>query len=270
MDVLILDRTGPESLHAQLSRQLRGLIAAGGPGSRLPTEEELIDRYSLSRTTVRRSIQTLVDEGLLVRRQGKGTFVAGQHIVHSLDRLAPFMEAFTSGDENPESHLLEYGWATGEAVPQALGGSERSALAYRRLFTTDGKPHALTHVFVPAEWGRLISREDIEEGPLYHVLLNKLGLDLLRAEVTVGSIAADPDLAELLDLATGSPVLVMQRLTFTRDDQSAEFTTHYLRPDTYELKLNVHANDLRISAHPFFARSQPQTRGRDFWREQVP
>ncbi|HEX3468967.1 MAG TPA: GntR family transcriptional regulator, partial [Candidatus Elarobacter sp.] len=96
-----LQRQSSHSLYEQIADRLRQTIIASDEPGQLPTEEALVQLYGVSRSTVRKAVQRLVDESLLVRRQGKGTFVAQPipKIVHSIDRLAPFYETFRQAGE---------------------------------------------------------------------------------------------------------------------------------------------------------------------------
>jgi GntR family transcriptional regulator len=238
-----LSRSGSQALHEQLSARLRALIEQGEHGTKLPTEEELVRAFDVSRTTVRRAIQTLVTEGILVRRQGMGTFIARPNVVQSLDRLSPFVDAFASV-ESVETRLLDFRWIAGEEVPDEFAGPSGEALTFRRLYLTDGVPHALVHIRLPDDVGHRISRAQLEEHPIYHVLQNELALKLQRAQITVASEAAEPDVADALEVPSMTPLLVLRRVTFSDDGRPVEVGTHYLLPDVYRLRLTVSGGEL--------------------------
>jgi GntR family transcriptional regulator len=233
-----LSRASQFALHEQITEHLRGLVQAREPGTKLPTEDELVRRFGVSRTTVRRAIDTLVQEGKLVRRRGLGTFIAGQHLVKSLDHLSPFVSAFDH-DESVEARLLHFGWVGGDAVPKSLGGPEQEALVFRRLYLTDDAPHALVHSLVLGDIGRDITRGHLEAHPIYHVLQNDLGLKLAQAQLEVSCQTAEPEIAQLLAVAPGSPLLILERVTALDDGRIVEVGTHYLLPDIYRLNLTV-------------------------------
>lgn len=129
-------RQSPRALHEQLTDRLRAELASGyRAGDRIPTEGAIMQAHHLSRVTVRRALQTLVDDGVLVRRQGKGTFLAGQRprVVHRIDRFGPFLDAFSASGVQVEVTLLDFRWEAPEVLPAVLRAGQRKALAYDRL-----------------------------------------------------------------------------------------------------------------------------------------
>jgi GntR family transcriptional regulator len=238
-----LDRASPQALHEQLSERIRALIGDAGDQGRMPSEEALVRSFHVSRATVRRAVQTLIDEGALVRRQGRGTFIARPRVVSPLDRLSPFVDVF-SGDNDVQTRVVAFAWVSGIEVPEAIGGPDAEALMFERLYLSDGVPHALVRMMVPEDIGRRITRAQIESHPIYHVLRDELHQTLREAEVTVRCDPAAEDVARLLHLNRESPVLVLERATANADGRIVETATHFLRPDQYEFRLTAHGGSL--------------------------
>lgn len=246
-----LARLSAQPVHEQLSALVRGLASRLGPGAQLPTELELTTRYEVSRATVRRALDTLVAEGLLVRRRGKGTFVRPDRIVHPLDHLRPFVTIFTDAGQKPEGQLLIHEWVSDpERLPEPIARSGQEALHVRRLYQADGQRPAIADIFVPKELGLQITRADLEEHPVYQVVQNKLGAYPHHADVVVRSAAVTDDLAAL-DAPFGSPLLILQRTTYDASDRMLECTTLYLRPDSIELQLRVDATGTESTSYDF-------------------
>lgn len=259
------ERSGARPLHDQIAAEVATRVQSMRVGQQLPIETEFMEAFQVSRTTVRRAIQTLVKQGLLVRKQGKGTFVNHPHIVHSLDHLIPFFTALSTAGQDPHTEIVEFGWVVGAVVPAELGGPSSRALAFRRIYYTDDRqPHAVLHCMVAEPFGRQIELVDLENTPIFHVLEEKCGVRLRRASLTIGVGSADEDLARLLSIPAGSPLLVMHRLTLADTGLPVEFTTHYLRPQFYELQVNVEPRDLYDGGtRTFFARSTSSKRIRN-------
>lgn len=242
-------RRSAASLPEQLAVQLRALVAQLAPHVQMPTEKELVELHGVSRTTVRKALHMLVDEGLLVRRQGAGTFVAPRRLVHPLDQLRPFVSIFSSAGHRPQGRILRFEWS--ESPPQLADLGLVEALLVRRLYTLDGAPQAVADIAVPTPFGQRISRAEIEEHPIYQVLQQQLALQLNYGRISLLSRGADPELAEHLGVAPDSPVLVLQRATYDIDDRLVEHAVYHLLPDRFELRLTVEANELPSVSYSF-------------------
>lgn len=241
-----LSRESVRALHEQLSDQLlTHLLARHEVGKRLPTEEELTRAYGVSRVTVRRAIQTLVSQGMLIRRQGKGTFIARPkpQIVHPINRLAPFVETFMASGEEVETTLLDFTWIEGSDVPPVFRDAGGSALTYSRLYVSSGTPHAVTRIVLPEPLGEKVSRSDASSRPIYDILRKKLRVVLSRADLIVSSQVPDARLARVLGVSPSTSLLVIERTSYDADENPVETTTHYLRPDVYKLSVSVSAED---------------------------
>jgi len=189
---------------------------------------------------VRRAIQTLVDEGALVRRQGKGTFLARAkpRITYEIDRFGPFMAAFSDSKENVSVSLLSFAWSTGDRVPSEFG-AEKTALIYERLYQTANIPHALIEIAVPGPLGERVSRADAASMGIYQILRDRLGITPVAASFSISSELPDQHLAQRLRISPTTPLLVLERVSYDRHDLPVERTTHHLLPDVYKLSVNA-------------------------------
>lgn len=256
-----LQRNAASSLYRQLLDRLRQQIASSlAPGQQLPTEEELMCEYNVSRWTVRKALQQLVDEAVLVRHRGKGTFVAQPtpKIVHSLDRLAPFVDTFGQLGDDIRTELTEFSWVDDPGLPKELEAWKRPVLRYQRLYLSRGVPHAITRVMVPPEIGRHMSRAQVESAPIYNMLSSVLKIELARAEFLVSCRQPSPEVSAALQISQSSFLLVLDRITRDKGGNAVETTTHFLRPDVYQLSVTLKG----IEVPPFqatpFARSDLQ------------
>ncbi len=236
-----LARENARPLHEQLSGRLRAeLLAKYSAGDQIPTEESICETYGLSRVTVRRAIQTLVDNGELIRRQGKGTFLAAPkpRVICEIDRLGPFMAAFAAWGENVSVRLLDFAWVSDEKVPQEFE-KQKEALIYTRLYETDGTPHASLRIAIPGHLGDKVSRGHAATMGIYQILQERIGVTPWRANFLISSELPDAQLAERLRVSPTTPLMVLERVSFDKDDNVIEKTVHHLLPEVYKLSVKV-------------------------------
>ena len=234
-----LQRDSATSLYEQIADRLRQFVATGAERGQLPTEEALMQMFEVSRSTVRKAVQRLVDEAVLVRRQGKGTFVLQPtpKIVHSIDRLAPFFETFRQAGEDIRTEVIEFAWIDKPELPPELDGWERPVLGYQRLYVSRGVPHAITRIRVPARFGRRMTRAEVDSSPIYDILQKKLKVKLTRAEFLLSCRQPPRAISEVLEISQSSFLLVLDRITRDQASEAVEMTTHFLRPDVYQLSV---------------------------------
>jgi len=237
----------PRTLHEQLSARLRSeILSSYPPGHQIPTEEAICQTYNLSRVTVRRAIQTLVDQGLLIRRQGRGTFLAQPRprITYEIDRLGPFMDAFATSDEAVHAHLIDFYWGDAKQVPACFAPA-KSVLLYERLYETGGTPHGFLQIAIPAHLGEHISRADTAKIGVYQILKEKVGVEPYRASFNISSELPSATLASRLGVSSTTPLLSLERISYDAKGAVLERTVHHLLPEVYKLSVNVRAQQTK-------------------------
>jgi len=237
-----LVRGSERALYEQITDMLRHQMTSGlATGDQLPTEAELVEQFATSRATIRKAMQQLVDEGVLTRRRGKGTFIARPlpRVVHPIDRVMPFMQTFEQSGEDVVTRLIHFGWEQDQVLPDALRGWERPVLTFQRLYVSRGAPHAVTSVMVPHPIGRMFSHADVEKNPIYHLLQKKAKVVPVRAEFLVSCRQPTPALSEALEISRSFLLLVLERISRDAQGNPVEYSTHYLRPDVYQLSVAI-------------------------------
>lgn len=235
-----LDRTGPVPLYFQVSSRLEQAIRSGvlPPGARLENEIAIGQRLGLSRPTVRRAIQEIVDKGLLVRRRGIGTQVVQGQVARQVE-LTSLFEDLASSNLAPGTDVLEHKvvGAT-EAVADALGVKLGDDVVYvRRRRTTDGVPVAVLENYLPIEFNDLTTQQLADRG-LYQ-LLRARGVTIQIAKQRIGARRAQHDEGELLEIAEDDPVLTMDRVAFDNGGRAIEYGHHCYRTDSYHFETTL-------------------------------
>jgi len=220
-------------LYKRLKAGLEALVGRGllKPGDVLPGERPLAEALDLSRVTVRKAIEALVEEGRLRRRQGSKTEIAS-HVEKSLSTLTSFSEDMESRGLSPgciwisreisrpsPTEMMALGIAAGEQV-----------LRFRRIRTADGSPIAIETSTVPA---RFLQSPDLVESSLYEAL-STVGAMPQRAIQRMRSRPASTRDAELLEIEAGAPLLIVERRCFLADEQLVELSETRYRGDVYD------------------------------------
>lgn len=235
-----LDRTGPVPLYYQISSRLEKAIREGAipAGARLENEISIGEQLGLSRPTVRRAIQELVDKGLLVRRRGIGTQVVQARISRPVE-LTSLHEDLSSSGVSPTTRVL-----TLERIPADAEAATRLNVAegteitrIRRLRNADGIPMAVLENLLPPEFADITAEQLAKQG-LYEMLRAR-GVTIKIANQTIGARRTNGDEHELLDIAKGSPLLTMDRVAFDQGGRVIEAGHHCYRPDLYSFSTTL-------------------------------
>ncbi len=232
-DNIRLDDQDNAPLYMRLARGLRHLIDSKSIDDEqaLPSERDLADALSVSRVTVRKAIQKLAAEGLLVQRQGAGTFVAR--------RLVQPLKHLTSFSEDMKSRQLSSGVMWLERCLCAASDLEREALQLDaetpvarlyRLRTANEQALALELAVLPPH---ILPEPERLNGSLYEHL-DQQGNRPVRATQRLRAVPCDAEHATFLRVEPGSPVLYIERHSFKADGTPVEFTRSYYRGDSYD------------------------------------
>ena len=230
------------AVFAPLYQQIKDLLVASlqrgewRPGEIIPSEFELAARFQVSQGTVRKAIDELAGENLLVRRQGKGTFVATHHAPQAKFRFLRLVpdegEAVAAQRRFLECRRVR---ASAE-IARLLQLKTGDPLVFvRRILSFGGAPVVLDDLWLPGGPFKGLTAERLSgyQGPLYGLFESEFGTRMIRAEERIRAVAADASAAGYLDAKPGSPLLLVDRVSFTYGDKPVEVrrglyvTTHY-------------------------------------------
>jgi GntR family transcriptional regulator len=215
-----------------LYRQIRGLITHSlesgewGPGDVIPSESELAARFGVSQGTVRKAIDEMAAENLLVRRQGKGTFVATHNDPRSFFRF--LRVAANEGELQPLKSIPLECWRAkaGADVARILAIQPGDpVIVIRRLLKFGNEPGVFDEIYLPGELFHDLTLDILKAGAmsLYSLFETRYGMRMIRADERLRAISADKLSAEQLQVAEGSPLLLVERITYTYADKPVEW-----------------------------------------------
>ncbi|RZN33563.1 GntR family transcriptional regulator [Bradyrhizobium sp. Leo121] len=235
-----LVRENATALYQQIADRLRQEIAAGRfePSGRLPSEAEIGARFDVSRVTVRLALDDLDKDGLIDRRKGKGTFVAGKQVRHELNVLRSFHETLRRQGLEATMRVTALRMvATPTGLRPLFGKARRDCLLLQRLHLIDAEPIAFGRSYLPVDIGSLTPAE-VEQQPTYSVISTLAGAPVIQAKMELGAQIASKELAGSLHTTPGAALLTMERTSYFRDGKCAEHSTFFIKPERYKFVLN--------------------------------
>jgi GntR family transcriptional regulator len=203
----------------------------------LPPESELVSRYKVSRITVRKVLDLLVREGLIVRERGRGTYVAHPRLEHGLSRIVSFTDDMRQRGFQASTKVLFSGLVQApESIARELGIAEGSELArLDRLRLADGQPMCVEQSYLVHQYLPGILDHDFSSRSLREVKVGKYGIRWSRARQTIQAILATPELSQVLSIRKNAALLYIERVSYSQDDMPVEFLKVYYRADRYVL-----------------------------------
>lgn len=215
-------------LYQQIKALLTQSLQSGEwkPGELIPSEVELANRFKVSQGTVRKAIDELSAENLVVRRQGKGTFVATHNEARAQFRFLRLMP--DAGEaHHPENRILEVKRLRAPAeVARLLDMKAGDSVVFiKRIQSFDGVPTILEELWLPGAIFKGLTAERLSEykGPMYGLFESEFGTRMIRAAERIRAVSAEQEVAELLGLALHAPLLSVERVSYTYGDKPVEF-----------------------------------------------
>ena len=231
-------------LYQQIKALLTQSLQSGEwkPGELIPSEVELAARFKVSQGTVRKAIDELAAENLVMRRQGKGTFVSTHHEERAHFRFLRLVPD-AGVPHHPDNRILDViRQSASVEVAQLLELKVGDPVIYvRRLMSFDGVPTILEELWLPGALFKGLTAERLDQykGPMYGLFESEFGTRMIRATEKIRAVGADAGAAELLGVAQATPLLCAERVSFTYGDKAVE-----LRRGLYLTAHHHYQNDL--------------------------
>jgi GntR family transcriptional regulator len=238
----------PTPAFSPLYQQIKNLILQSlqngewKPGDLIPSELDLAARYRVSQGTVRKAIDELAAENLLVRRQGKGTFVAThaeEHIQYRFLRLHPDLGTLDSEGPAAREILSCRRTRAPAEITTPLGLRAGDALIQvSRVLSFHGVPTILEDLWLPGSAFKGLTLDNLaqHQGPMYALFESQFGVRMVRAQEKIKAVSADETAAALLHVSTGTPLLSVERVAYTYNDVPMEFRRGLYRTDRHHYR----------------------------------
>ena len=239
--MLELDARSPIPLHVQLKELIKREIKRGTFTEKIPSERELMERFVLSRTTVREAVSALVREGVLEKVHGKGTFISFKSVEEWSGQLQSFTHTIKRMGMVPSAKVLHSGIIKApEDVRQTMGVDE--VYYIKRLQFADNKPIGIGRHYFPVDIGSKLAAHNLDEADIYHLLEQSLGIILFEADFVIRSEIPTGKDAEYLGTSQTVSVLATERLTWDLDGKLVEILKGMVRADMFAFRMNITRN----------------------------
>lgn len=230
-------------IYFQLEESIRSMIQDGTlkPGDPLPSEREYSEQLGISRMTVRQAISGLVSEGLLIRQQGKGTFVSQKKIEIPLIKLTSFSEDMKLRGMIPDTQIIDFQiLKPSKKIIHSLSLEPLQKIyQISRLRLADGIPMAYETSHIPVHLISGLTRETLHKQSLYALIEQERHLQIDWAFQTIEPGISSLQESRYLKIKTGSPVLLFYRTSFLQHGLPFEFVKSVYRGDRYKLVTNM-------------------------------
>jgi GntR family transcriptional regulator len=242
----------PTPLYVQLANTLREQIEERrlSPDVALPSELDLMQTYNVSRTTVRQALTLLTEDNIIVRVQGKGSFIQQPAITQDLMSLQTINEVLTSAGLVPQVRVVMVDMQatiTPYIRQQLQVEPDETVVCVKRLHLVEDRPIAYAVIYLSGKFDWRFSVEDLKQQSIYAWLETKSNILVDRGRQVIRATAASEDVAGRLDLYVGSPVLRVENTSTTADGTPIDFTEFYFLPDRYSLVVSLHRTHSGIS-----------------------
>lgn len=241
-----IEKSNPIPLYYQLKEIIQEMIDNEElkPGDPIPTERELCVIHGISRMTAREAIMSLVNEGVLYREQGKGTFVAKPKINHQLSELKGLTEDMERMGHKVDTRTLQFQISPATkrvAKHLQLEGEQQKVIMLKRLRVVDQIPYAIETVWLNKEKCFNLTRECVEGRSLYQILRERYNLVPHYARQTVEPISLSEYESKLLDVKPGTLALLFRRTTYSIQEEIIEYTKAIYRTDQHKFEVILKA-----------------------------
>lgn len=239
----VINKSSIIPIYYQMIQYIRNQVASHfwNEDDMIPSERELCEKHEISRITVRQAIESLVNEGILYRRRGIGTFVSRQKVDQVLAKPTNFTTDMLSMGMKPSSKTLKCGLlAATKEIAKILEINEGdNIIELCRLRLANDKPMAVEQAFIVQEAAESILNTPMDNKSLYSVLKDKCGINIVSAKQTIQIAYSDQEFSHILNIKLDSPTFLLDRIDYLSDSRPIEYVKSYYRADRYKFTVEL-------------------------------
>lgn len=245
----MVSRNIAKPLYIQIAEEIRSAIRSGKypPSSLIPSESLLIEQYKVGRVTIRQALDVLVNEKLVTRKQGLGTFVSTDAYIDRIDQelcdLKTITEVLLAKGVQPRIKVVSFKvMLPPERVRLELNLPQREeVVGINRLYLIRRSPLCLVRIYLPLKFKDILEplKQTIPLTETTYTIFERAGVKLHEARHVIKSISANQDTAKWLKVQAGTPILSLERTTYLKDGTPLEFIFFQYRADKFEFSIKV-------------------------------
>ncbi|MCK5816605.1 MAG: GntR family transcriptional regulator [Candidatus Marinimicrobia bacterium] len=245
-----IDKNSFAPIYYQLQELLVGKIESGElkPGDKIPSENELADKYDISRNTAQKAIRALVNWGLAQRIQGKGTYVCNKTVTLSITASLSLTSEIIGLNKVPYSHILQ-----AKVIEASLDianklGVEKDTKVYsiQRIRSVDDLPLMIQTSYIPVSYLPNLLKKNLEDKSLFGVIMHEYGIKIDKASETMRAVSVTKFEGEILQIPEFSPAFLLQRQTYLDDGRILEYAKTIVRGDKSKFHVDLNKEELNI------------------------
>ncbi len=232
---------GPMPRYYQIAEILQSeFLARFEPGGRVPAEPELIERFGVSRTTIRKAMDILEEKGVLSRHPGKGTFLAKPKLEVELSELTGFVEDMVALGLEASARVVSTATITpGPPITDHLRLSPDAKVVFiERVRLAENEPISFDMTYLDGELGAKIAQDDLAVHPIFSLMEGKYGVPLSEADYSIEASNASPRVARMLDINPGAPIFLIERTSYSAAGVPVDYEKLHYRAD--KIRYHMH------------------------------
>jgi GntR family transcriptional regulator, N-acetylglucosamine utilization regulator len=245
-----IDKNSFAPIYYQLQELLVGKIESGElkPGDKLPSENELADKYEISRNTAQKAIRALVNWGLAQRIQGKGTYVCNKTVTLSITASLSLTSEIIGLNKVPHSHILQAKVIEASFdIANKLGvKKDTKVYSIQRIRSVDDLPLMIQTSYIPVSYLPKLLEKNLEDKSLFGVIMHEYGIKIDKASEMMRAVSVTKFEGEILQIPEFSPAFLLQRQTYLDDGRVLEYAKTIVRGDKSKFHVDLNKEELNI------------------------